>query len=319
MNEDTADLVSVVGRFDVGRLHEHRLLEGGLINHNHWIRTSRGEWLLRGYPSDRTESEVRFELSVLDRLGRAGVPGPVPVPSRTGEPFTRSADGALCSLLSFVPGRGGTRSDLTAELAYESGAMYARVRRALEGFTPDGSHERADGEQVAPLVADLVARLPGHVARLLDRAWRSVAPRFAATPDDRFAVVHGDLYYANMILDDAGRLVAFIDYDDAYVGDTVLDLATLVMEMATPHTAIVPELASAVLSGYGDRPPTGLLLDAIIFQHCKFLCYTVELSGTLDGIEDNDYYQRLVLLMADGHLERLEKELVGQTSSSAGR
>lgn len=299
-------------RYALGRALESRRLPGGQINRNDWLRTERGEWLVRRYPPERTEEEILFELSVLQRLRDQGVPGSVPVRSRDGAICVRDGSG-FGVVLTFVRGRAGTLADVGSALAFDAGRMYARVRRALDGFVPDGARRSADVQDLTPTVRALLARARPAEAALVGSAWASVVMRLSRVPPRRLGVVHGDLYYANMILDEDGQLVAFIDYDDAYTGDVLLDLAGLVMESATPEREVVPELARATLAGYaadgGLLPSPELLAAAMVAVHCKFLCLTTKPADARGRIAENDYFTRLSSLVTPGRLELLTDAL----------
>jgi len=73
---------------------------------------------------------------------------------------------------------------------------------------------------VAP--GPLSARAPEDGRPLLERAHQALAPRLGAFAPT--ALLHGDLWPGNLLVRD-GRLVGLIDWEDARLGDPLLDIA----------------------------------------------------------------------------------------------
>ncbi|GAA3086068.1 hypothetical protein GCM10017562_65130 [Streptomyces roseofulvus] len=312
------DVASVAERYGLGGVASWSLCGQGLINTNLRVVSVTGfEWLLRIYAPDRLESEVRFELSVLEQLERADFPAPRPLRDLEGEPLGRLG-GRCFSVLTFLPGATVGQEGLTTSLARQVGSLYGAFRAAVADFTPDGARESGDHEAVLPLLRTTLAAVaeaePG-VADHVRTAWESVEAAFRPDRDRATGVVHGDLFYENILVR-GGELVAFIDFDDAYCGLILLDLALVVMEFATPPDEILDgTLAAAVLDGYaqavGELEYTGAeLYDALLFLCCKFFCYTLELTlGEGEPATANPYYRRLVDLTAPGRRAALQEVL----------
>jgi homoserine kinase type II len=315
------DVHNVCANYDLGEPVSWTPCGGGLINSNYRLDTGKGTFLLRCYPAERGAEEVTFELSLLTHLDEAGFIGPTPVRATTGE-YIGTLRGRFFSVLTFIEGDTVTQDQLTLDLASQVGEKYAHFRRVVQGFRPHGERENADYPAVSaligPLLDDITAEHPAE-ARLIAAAWNDVEGRFRAVDDDRLQVVHGDLFYENVIVRE-GRLITFIDYDDAYLGLPLLDLALVVMEFATPpDNRLDAELAAAVLRAYvraSEQPPPtpGELLDALVFLCCKFMAYTLPLNLQRgENIADNDYLRRLVLLSDDTVRRELEQAFAAAT------
>ncbi|MFD7244527.1 phosphotransferase [Streptomyces massasporeus] len=318
------DVHTVCTAYDLGDPVAWASCGGGLVNSNYRLDTAKGAFLLRCYPAERRKEEVTFELSLLTHLDETGFFGPTPVRAASGE-YIGTLRGRLFSVLTFVEGDTVTQAELTSDLAAQVGEKYAHFRRVVQGFRPLGEREDADHPAVSaligPLLDDITADHPDE-ARLIKAAWNDVEERFRSVDEDRLQVVHGDLFYENVIVRD-GRLLTFIDYDDAYLGLPLLDLALVVMEFATPEdNRLDPGLAGAVLRAYvaaSEEPPATPeeLLDALVFLCCKFMAYTLPLNLQRgESIADNDYLRRLALLRDDAVRRELERafaaELTGE-------
>ncbi len=301
------DVSTVTTSYCLGELISFEPCGGGLINSNYRLHTSKGSYLLRCYPAERTAAEVTFEVTLLSHLDRVGFFGPIPVRSAGGG-YIGTLHGRLFTVLTFVEGGTVAQEELTAELAEQVGAKYAEFRRLVAGFRPGGTRENPDlgavSELMESLLADVHETYPAE-AELIASSWAAVERRFRDVDEDQFEVLHGDLFYENIIVD-AGKLVTFIDYDDAYLGLPVLDLALVVMEFATPpDNRIDPDLATAVLRAFGQHggepvPAPEDLLDALIFLCCKFMAYTLPLNLQRgETVTDNEYFRRLEHLRDD--------------------
>lgn len=274
----------------------------GLVNSNYRVTTDAGDFLLRIYPEARQPDEVAFELSVLRRLADAGLPGQRPLAGG-------GADGGIAvghrpaAILSYLPGRSLRREELSPDIAGQSGLLYAQMQDALREFNPEGSKPDADCALVDPMIreacTELAHRHPEE-ASLLGAAWASVAEGFRdGSPR---TVVHGDLYYENVLVEGSPlRITGIIDFDDAYLGNPLLDLALVASEFAvTADNVLQPELMSAFfeayrrVSRYPVRATQEELYAALIFVYCKFTCYTLPLQGGAAAYTGgNEYIDRL--------------------------
>jgi len=99
---------------------------------------------------------------------------------------------------------------------------------SVDAELPDDPFGRADmavrvpraEEQLAELEHKGMWRRPAAVGRLLDAA-RDL-PRPAPT-----AIVHGDLYFRHLLVDESDRLAGVIDWGDLCRGDPAVDLSML--------------------------------------------------------------------------------------------
>lgn len=204
-------------------------------------------WVFR-FP--RRETVVRGltnEISWLPRLARR-LPLPIPSPTYVGEP----SDGYPWPFYGapFLPGRE------LADAAPDDGGRAALGRplglflRALHDTKPAGELP------VDPVGrADMTVRVPKTRQRLAELEqlglWR--APREAHEvmdaalglgPPEPTAVVHGDLHLRHLLVDDAGRPSAVIDWIDLSCNDPGVDLALY-------WSVLPPEGRSAFRDAYG--------------------------------------------------------------------
>ncbi|CAL9367813.1 Homoserine kinase [Streptomyces sp. enrichment culture] len=294
-----AEVNSVASTYGLGHVREFHECGEGMVNSNYRLDTDGGTYLLRLYAADRRREEIDLELSVLRHLGDAGFPVPRYVCARNGERVGELA-GRLFTVLTYLPGRTLTQDELAHDIVTQVGSAYARMRLLLNGFVPDGRKDNAEEQLCGGLMDDVLKRLEAEdaeVAAEVGDVWSEVSPLF--TPPTERQVVHGDLYFANTVVDEHCNLVGFIDFDDAYLGSSLLDLALVVMEFSTPADNVIDlDLVAALLRAYvaagGPRPDTDVFPEALLFLCCKFLCYTAQIQQRQgEPIEQNDYLRRL--------------------------
>jgi aminoglycoside phosphotransferase (APT) family kinase protein len=173
---------------------------------------------------DLTRSRVPFDLEILDAApGRRAAAGPEGAGARR-------ALGAALATLHGVRGAGWGPLDPARP-----------APRGLRDSWRDFVLERLE-EHVGTCVA-AGALLPGE-AETLRGAFREAEPLLATAPA---AVCHGDLATPNVLVDEAGRVTALLDWEDALVGDPLFDLAG--WGTFVGHH----ERRGAVLEGYATR------------------------------------------------------------------
>ena len=171
---------------------------------------------------------VEREIAMLPGIAPL-VPLPIPEPVFVGRPddeFPWPFFGA-----PYIAGREALGLDDAARTGL--GRPLAVFLRALHSASvdaelPDDPFGRADmavrvpraEEQLAELEHKGMWRRPAAVGRLLDAA-RDL-PRPAPT-----AIVHGDLYFRHLLVDESDRLAGVIDWGDLCRGDPAVDLSVL--------------------------------------------------------------------------------------------
>ncbi|OLE90399.1 MAG: hypothetical protein AUF79_10440 [Crenarchaeota archaeon 13_1_20CM_2_51_8] len=94
-----------VRAWNIGRVENCRYVRQGEVNHNFFIRTSKGKYVLRQAAHHRTSAELEFELSYLNYLRDANFPYRIPaaIPTTNGELFI-ALQGRFYWLYEFLEG-----------------------------------------------------------------------------------------------------------------------------------------------------------------------------------------------------------------------
>lgn len=303
-----SELAEIAADYGLGPLRDAALCSSGRINSNYRIKTDRGEYLVRIYPAHRAVENIDFELSVLEHLSAGQFLCQTPQ-HRTNGDLVSQLRGQRLAVLSYLPGRALTQGELSADVCQQVGTAYGTMQQLLTGFHPRGTKRNCDDPRVRELFADSLSSFQTHGASLddqhtLQQAWDSLKGRpWRADP----MVVHADLYFENVVFD-GPRLRGFVDFDDSYLGDPILDLALAVMEFAVCERSgqeadkacgfdfeLEEEFLRAYFSAGGLVVDPEVLWKAMRYQCIKFLGYTVELTiREGESPSTNDYFRRLV-------------------------
>ncbi len=217
-------------RLDAAPPLEFRALPGGRSNLTYLVTDRDGRrYVLRRPPLGplaATAHDVTREARILSALAGTAVP----VPSVLGVCEDPSVTGAPFFVMTYVAG-----GELSAEGRARAGDSLVDTLVALHAVSVDlADLGRADGYFARQLrrwygqwTASRTRDVPG-----LEAAYERLVAR---VPEQRTAaLVHGDYRLDNCLFDDAGTVLAVLDWELATRGDPVADLGLLLVYWAEP-------------------------------------------------------------------------------------
>jgi aminoglycoside phosphotransferase (APT) family kinase protein len=239
-----------------------------------WLADER--WVFRFPRREVAIPGFARELAALPQLAPR-LPLPIPHPVLVGRPsdeFPWPFFGA-----AHVPGREplGLDEATRAGLARPLGRFLRALHDASVDGLPVDPMGRADMairvpktlDQLAPVVDAGLWQIPDPVRRMLDRA-------HALPPTDATAVLHGDLHFRHLLVDDHGALSGVIDWGDICRGDPSIDLSLV--------WSLLPASARPdFLAAYGRVGEARLLRARVLAIN---LCSVLLLYGHDEGMAD---------------------------------
>jgi len=265
-----------------------RLIAGGRSNRTYRVEDAAGRAFALRRPPVSHVLPTAHDMSREHRLMTALGPTPVPVPVTYGLCTDEAVNGAPFYVMEFVDGH-IVRQAEEAEAAFD-----LATRREVGGHMAEtlATLHAVDVDAVG--LGDL-ARHDGYIERQLKR-WRGQYEQMAVPGEDHggviervgeklassvpvqqaVAIVHGDYRLDNVVLDDAGRVRAILDWEICTLGDPLADIGLLLVYWAEPgekDTALVG-VAPTTVEGFASR--------------ADVLARYAELSG-LD-VSNVDYY-----------------------------
>jgi Ser/Thr protein kinase RdoA (MazF antagonist) len=272
-----------------------------------------GRRVLRVYNKEkywiRSESDLRFELDLLEHLASAGLGVIRPYQRTIGDPLGRltAPEGErYFALFTYAPGAPLYEATPTAEQWREFGSGIARMHLEMDAFRT--SHDRyhlderifverplaslapyaGSGRAAADLaeLAKLGERLTGEIRRL-----RAI--------DGASGIIHADLHRGNIHLDGDGRFVTF-DFDHCGFGLRAYDLVSLYRGPDSPEEE--RERWAAVLAGYQQVRPLseGEVACLPVLWACRIMWDVGDWLGATDRTGDAWVTEaRIAQLLAD--------------------
>ncbi len=272
-----------------------------------------GRRVLRVYNREkywiRSESDLRFELDLLEHLAAAGLGVIRPYQRTVGDRLGRvmAPEGERCfALFTYAPGAPLYEGALTAEQWREFGFDIARMHQEMDAFQT--SHDRYHLDEGVLVERPLASLAPyagsGQAAadlaelgklgeRLTDEIQRLRAIRGA------YGIIHADLHRGNANIDGDGRFVTF-DFDHCGFGLRAYDLVALYRGPDSPQEE--RGRWAAVLAGYQlVRPLSPAEVDGFpILAACRAMWDIGDWLGAADRTGDAWVTEaRIARLLAD--------------------
>jgi homoserine kinase type II len=243
-----ADVRGILAAFGIAGYRGHQPIAVGTINTNLRVETDAGLLFLR-INEGKSEDDVRREAAIVAHAAGRGVPTPVPHAARDGSLFAGWGD-EFVSLFPWVAGRTLARAELTPGHAAAVGAALAKLHLASDGYS-DHRPGRYEPSEISSRLSRIIllrrAELEPAVALLQPELTQLGPERMAAIPA---GIIHGDLFVDNVMYDDAGALVALIDFEQASWGRLAYDLAVTTLAFGYGRDDFRPEIVRALIDAY---------------------------------------------------------------------
>lgn len=185
------------------------------------------------------ESELNFELDLLEHLAADGLNVSTAVPQRNGDRIGVIDDGhqrRTYSLFTWAPGRPGARTPFGAALV---GTTLARIHLSADTFVSEYHRYRLDVSSMLdrqlPTIEDDLAGAPSQDAAAIRAHIATIRERlrhFDPGPHG-WGVIHGDVQELNFHID--ADALTFFDFDLCAWGWRTADIAEYYTRIPPPH------------------------------------------------------------------------------------
>jgi Ser/Thr protein kinase RdoA (MazF antagonist) len=262
--EDLAQLVE--REYPIAAPVEVRLLNRGFNDTYLVTDVEGGRRVLRVYNRGkywiRSETDLRFELDLLEHLAAAGLGVIRPYRRILGDRLGRLAapEGERCfALFTYAPGAPLYEGTLTPGQWREVGSGIARMHLAMDTFITSHDRYHLDERILVERPLAGLARYAGSARSAADLAeLGKLGERLTGaiqrlrTIGGAYGIIHADLHRGNTNIDGDGRCVTF-DFDHCGFGLRAYDLVTLYRGPDSPEED--RERWAAVLAGYQQIRP----------------------------------------------------------------
>ena len=230
-------------------------LAGGCDNLNLLVTAGARRVVLRRY-SHTPEEEIEWELQLIRHLAARGFPTPAVLAAEDGG-LSHDFLGRPAALFAFIPGR--EPSPQSPREGAQVAAAVAELNRITRDLHLPHARSHTDWKRLERLEVTASRLSSPGLAEMAARAREfkeGFTERLAAVSSDLPAgIVHHDANPGNALLDEEGKLVALLDFDEAHEGELVTDVASLLRLWATPADwqGLKLEMTETILSAYSDR------------------------------------------------------------------
>ena len=242
------------------------LAKGGMAT-NYRLRTRQGLFFLR-HTTTRDAEDLAFEAALLSHLHLHHLAVPTLLPTAGGAPWLE-VQGGRVSLFGWLAGEEVPKAALTPAHLEALGALLGRVHRATESFAAERPNPY--GLPVVRTWLEALVEHPEEALRTGAREMLGVLGEVEAHPPELepLGVIHGDLFPDNVKWL-GERLSALLDFEMACHAPYGLDLAITLDAWCFDAGAWRPELAQALLRGYGQEHPLPEQMRRALYAHARF-------------------------------------------------
>jgi len=243
-----------------------------------------------------------YEPIAINHYKDQGIPVPELLPLKNETTFLFDTPECYAYVYRLTEGKTVEQADLSLSLVTQIAELLSRFINASEKFTDDGKMPDGDIDYIVQILRsyldidsskESLEVIDSMVSYLGDESQRD---KFEATPS---GLVHGDLFYENIILSDRGE-ISIIDFGDIYYGKVLMDITTSAMEFSCVHDALDEDLFVAMIA------PTASWFAihnvgfetfhyALLANCARFAAHTLHLEhvpGQTQNPSENDYVQR---------------------------
>ena len=233
------------------------------------VETLSAKYILRiSHAHWRTQSDISFELELLDYLRQRGVPVAVPLRTRGSALSVEIAapEGLrYASLFTYAPGRIPV-GDLNEEQAHQLGETVAKMHRLSKDFRSTAHRQHLTLEYLLDNSLGMIepylrfrSEDLAYLRRLIDKIKDRVGDLPKAFP--HWGLCWGDPHSGNVHFTDDGQLTLF-DFDQCGYGWRSFDLAKFLQ--VSMRTGISRKVRDAFIQAYQDiHPLTQQEIDAL--------------------------------------------------------
>ena len=230
--------------YGLGQALSLRRLPEGYANTNYALETASGTFLYR-LCRQKSESDIRLELSVLDRLESRGFRAAYPVRRGDGKAVSATPSGIVV-LYRYIEGQ---EPGLKPETAGEA----ARALGELHGIEPPEGFDRRNFVCVEDS-QEIASRFGGDVhgdRAILGRFLEATALLRDLLGEDELprGLVHADLFPENTIFN-SDRLEAIIDFEECCIDSFLFDVGTAINGFCFVDNSLEPGLLESFLREY---------------------------------------------------------------------
>jgi len=227
----------VLEHYNLGRLKTFKIIEGGYVNLNFQIFTTKGVFFLREYKDFFNINKIKNLNKLLLKLKKQGFPVAKPMLTKEGESLVE-LEGKVFSVSEYIEGE---KYNFSKEHFFSAAKCLANFHKNVSSIPPENGtiischntehirllfqgkesiinkiQEKKQKTQFDFHLIESINRLKKHFY-LFEKDLPYVKKR------DNLSIIHGDFWYGQLIFHE-NEVAALIDFDSIKIGSTEYDL-----------------------------------------------------------------------------------------------
>lgn len=281
----------------------------GISNSNYKVEL-KDETVLLKISNDKNQTQLAQEQAILVYLKECGYPYSIkPFPLATGE-FIYEYKPYFGVLYPFVPGIPPGPSDFTCFEVGKAIAELHNIQHDSSQLTKLRTHEEVGFGHNEVISYVNSESCPADFKAVFNSLFKDRLTGFANAPLER-GVIHGDLYYDNTLFDH-NEIKTVLDFEQAGLGEYVLDLGISISGTCLEKGRIITPLVNSFLKGYESIRPLPQIEKDYLDQAIMLGLLSISLwrikrfkEGNLNPLMENSYQD---LLVRAQHYSEMKKQ-----------
>jgi|SRR3989339_357014 len=303
-------IISAIEPYDVGSIIEFHYFEVGIENTNIYIKTQKGEFVLKFFEKSGGNDlmSAEFEVSLMERAWSCGLLVPKPLAMTDGR-VVRQVDGKPTVLMTFLDGENIYNRQVSLEFISEVGNMAARLDKCFVGFNPTG-HESSEhywdlkrfevSKRFLPFLKDDKSADVDFINQIYHDYKNALVPAFDKLQK---GYIHNDIA-AHNILSKNGRLSGLVDFGDAVNAYLVFEVAVTIAQLCMLQNDWQKAIKAFVQSYCFILPLCKEELDILYDLVC---CRSANMVVVCNGLYHSDSPRQDYIWFRDQGVENLKK------------
>lgn len=230
-------IILAIEPYDIGSIIEIHNFEIGIENTNIYIKTNKGEFVLKFFEkfAGHDFGFAELEVSLMGRAFDCGLPVPRPLKTKNGQLIRREAVKPIV-LMTFLDGENVYNKQVSLDFIAEVGSMAAKLDRCFVGFNPIG-HESPEhywdlkrfevGKRFLPFLEKDKDSDVDFINQIYRDYKNSIVPAFHKLQK---GFIHNDIAAHNILSKD-GHLSGLVDFGDAVHAYFVFEVAVGIAQL----------------------------------------------------------------------------------------
>jgi Ser/Thr protein kinase RdoA (MazF antagonist) len=247
------DILEIAKKFNLGIVRDYKIIKGGLVNYNYFLRTDKSRYILRGIRDNNAKGlkHLRLQFKIFNYLSKKEFPYLIPQPLKADNNEIVEIRGKMVWVYGMIKGQNRKEPNLLQ--IKQMAVALATYHKFIKGLK--GEHIHDDAER----------RIRSGFKKMKEINVKNETDKLALKYRDYFENIykslnktnngtnklflHGDFDSSNVLFD-KGKLVAIIDFDDVSYEPRIYDISVTIRDSCCTRGKFDIKKAKVLLKEY---------------------------------------------------------------------